>query len=211
MGWYKEVTKAVYLALCAVFDMEPNDTESMKRFVPAYISNATNAQAPRNMDICYFALSEMQESGFDYIQLNNIVVNGVPKTRITKTIPVSVLLTFYGDNADDDAENFWSEFQWDSGSGSARAILRKLNIAPIGKPDRPVALFETEGTFHRRRCDVRLYLSYLYVKDRVEQYVDKVPDIFFDHENDGLYLEDFFVPEVERMNLPYLQSMRLNR
>ncbi len=183
MGWFQNVSDAVYLALCAVFKMNPQSPESMKRFVPAYIESTTNIQAPRNMNICYFALSEMPESGFNYIQLKNIVVDEVPKVRMERTIPVSVLLTFYGSNADDDAEKFWSDFQWDSGSESARAILRGMNIAPIGKPDRPVSLFETEGTYHRRRCDVRLYLAYLYITEGDGEYVDNPPDIVID-END---------------------------
>ena len=180
MGWRNYVSDAVYLALCAVFKMDPSAPESLKRFVPAYISNATNAQAPRDMRICYYAISEVQDSGFNYIMLENVVVKGSPKVRLKKTIPVSVLLTFYGDNADDDAEDFWSEFQWDSGSESARAILRKMNIAPIGIPDRPILLFETEGTFQRRRCDVRLNLAYLSIKEADGEYVDEMPDFTLD-------------------------------
>ena len=182
MGWFQDVSDAVYLALCAVFGINPESPASLKRFVPAYIENATNIQAPRNMDICYFAISEVQDSGFDYIQLNDITVGGIPEVRMKRTIPVSVLLTFYGSNADDDAEKFWSDFQWDSGSNSARAVLRKRNIAPIGKPERPVSLFETEGTYHRRRCDVRLGLAYLYITDGHSGYVDSPPEILIDND-----------------------------
>jgi len=182
MGWRDDVSDAVYLALCAVFRMNPESKESMKRFVPAYMSNTTNAQAPRNMDICYYAISEMQDSGFDYIQLENVLVNDVPKVRLKKTIPVEVLITFYGDGADDESEKFWSEFQWDSGENSARALLRKKNMTTIGKPGvgRPVSLFETEGTFHRRRCDVRLYLAYLYITESEGEYVDNPPEFVID-------------------------------
>ena len=177
MGWFETVRDAVYDALCAVFKLNPASSDALKRFVPAYIKNATNTQAPRNMNICYYAISELQGSGFDYIQERNTVVKGVPNIKVSKTIPVSVLITFYGDSADNDSETFWSRFQFDSGAGSARSVLRKKNIVPIGKPDRPVSLYEEEGTFHRRRCDVRLNLAYLESEESAVGYVDEVPDI----------------------------------
>lgn len=182
MGWRDDVSDAVYLALCAVFKMNPQAKESMKKFVPAYMENTTNAQAPRNMNICYYAINEMQDSGFDYIQVENVTVQNVPKVRIKKTIPVDVLITFYGNSADDEAEKFWSGFQWDSGAESARAILRKRNIAPIGLPgvSRPLTIFEVEGTYHRRRCDVHVYLAYLYITDESGDYVDNPPEIVID-------------------------------
>lgn len=177
MGWYETVRDAVYDALCAVFGLNPASPDALKRFVPAYIKDATNTQAPRNMNICYYAMSIMQGSGFDYVQEKNIIVNGVPKLNVSKTIPVSVLFSFYGDNADNDSEFFWSQFQVDSGAGCARSVLRKQNIVPIGEPDRPVPLYEEEGTFHRRRCDVRLNLAYLVSNEIGVGYVDEVPDI----------------------------------
>ena len=177
MGWFSHVSDSIFYALCAVFKTNPASNDSLKRFVPAYIQDATNAQAPRNVDICYYAVTEAQDSGFDYIQMKNVLVSGVPKVRIKKTVPVSVLFTFYGDNADDDAELFWEQIQWDSGYESARSVLRRKNIVPIGKPDRPVSLYETEGTFQRRRCDVRMNFAYLMITDNSAGYVNESPEI----------------------------------
>ena len=183
MGWFQPVSDAIYKALCAVFGIDPQSNDGLKRFVPAYIHNATNAQPPRETDICYFALSELQGTDFDYFQLKNIVVAGVPKVSIQKTVPINVLFTFYGEHADDDAEFFWSRIMWDSGSGSARSILRKSKIVPMGKPDRPLSLFEEEGTFHRRRCDVRMNFAYLMTSDVASGYVNEAPDLVIDSEN----------------------------
>jgi len=185
MGWRDDISDAVYLALCAVFNMNPQEKASMKKFVPAYMEHTTNIQAPRDMDICYYAISELGDSGFDYVQFNEVVVKGVPKVQIKKTIPVDVLLTFYGDSADDEAEMFWSVFQCDTGADSARALLRKRNIAPIGNPGikRPVSVYETEGTYQRRRCDVHLYLAYLYVTETGTDYVNVAPEIVIDSSN----------------------------
>lgn len=178
MGWYDEVRDGTYEALCASFGLDPDSQTTMARFVPAYVENTMTPQAPRNVDVTYFAIEGYQgESGFDYIMLSQKNANGQAKTSIKKTVPSSVLITFYGPNADNDAETFWSMFQWDNGVNSPRAILRKRNIVPIGKPARPISLYEVEGTYQRRRCDVRLGLAYYDVSDHDSSHVDTVPEI----------------------------------
>ena len=177
MAWFQAVSDAVALMLCAVFDLDPTGSDAASRFIPAYLEDATTPQAPRNKNVVYYALSEVTGVGFDYIQTETKSGLQGAKTTLTKTVPVSALLTFYGSNADDDAEKFWSRFQWDSGSGSPRAILRAKNIVPIGLPDRPVSMFEVEGTFHRRRCDVRLQLAYLEVTEYATGTVEQPPAV----------------------------------
>ena len=177
MGWRDHLNVAVAKMLCACFGVDPASTEAVTRFVPAYMENDTNTQAPRNKNIVYYALSEMQGSGFDYIQHKLVDEKGQTKAIVTKTIPVTCMLTFYGSKADDDAELFWSMFQWDSGADSPRAILRSEKIVPIGLPERPVSIFEVEGTYHRRRCDVRLNLAYLDVAEYAAEAVEQPPVI----------------------------------
>ena len=177
MAWFGAVSDAVFDMLCACFGMDPNSPAAAARFVPAYTQETTTPQAPRNKNVVYYALSERQATGFDYILAETKTVKGLSKTAITKTIPVSCLLTFYGSKADDDSELFWSMFQWDSGADSPRAILRKKKIVPIGMPERPLAVFEVEGTLHRRRCDVRLNLAYLDVTEHDASVVAAPPVI----------------------------------
>ena len=177
MGWRKHVSDAMYDALCAVFEMDPNSAEAMRKFVPAYIKDTTNVQAPRNLDICYYDISRPGDTDQDYIQVLPPKRGNNTKTTIKKTIPVSVLFTFYGENADDESEEFWSLIQWDKGAGSARAILRSKKIVLYGKPIRPVPLFEVEGTFHRRRCDVRVNFAYLCETAKEANYVEHAPDV----------------------------------
>ena len=177
MAWFDAVSDAVFDMLCACFGMDPESPVAAARFVPAYTEDTTTPQAPRNKNVVYYALSELQASGFDYIFTETKTVKGLPKTAITKTIPVSCLLTFYGSKADDDSELFWSMFQWDSGADSPRAILRKNRIVPIGKPERPQAVFEVEGTLHRRRCDVRLNLAYLDIAEYSSAVIEEPPEI----------------------------------
>ena len=174
----------VYMKLCRCAFYRCLPINIMKRFVPAYLENATNTQAPRDMDICYFAVSELRETDYDYIQSSVEEDKGVSYAVVKKTIPIDVLLTFYGPDADDDAELFWSRFQTDFGAGSARAVLRGLNIVPIGKPRRPVALYETEGTYQRRRCDVEVQLAYLHVERWAAGTVDNPPAVTVNFNND---------------------------
>ena len=177
MAWFQTVSLAVAKMLCACFNLDPASQEAADRFIPAYLEDTTNTQAPRNKNLVYYALSEMQGTDYDYIFQTTYVEKGESKTAVGKTVPITCLLTFYGSNADDDAELFWSMFQWDSGAGSPRAILRKEKIVPIGTPERPLSIFEVEGTFHRRRCDVRLNLAYLDADVRPVSAVAEPPEI----------------------------------
>lgn len=173
MAWFQHVSNAVYTAACRAFNLDPASQEGLARFVPAYLPNATTPQADRDVNVCYYAVSERQGTAWDYTMQEA----GNSKISVTKTIPVTVLFTFYGPNADDDAEFFWSALRIDTGYGSPRQVLRGSRIALDGTPQRPVSIFEVEGTFHRRRCDVRVDLSYLDVEDKAAAMVTSPPDI----------------------------------
>ena len=177
MGWYEAVRDGIFEALCATFNLNP-ETDGLNRFIPAYTDDAVTPQAPRNKDVSYFSVERFPGSTLDYIEEKQVLVNGLTKTRLQKSVPASVLVTFYGPNADDDAEFFWSEFQRDGGKNSPRGILRGKNIVPIGKaPDRPQPLFEVEGTYQRRRSDVRVNLAYLDVTEHESSEITIPPEV----------------------------------
>lgn len=178
MGWYGTVKKAFYEALCSAFDLNPDSQQALNKFIPAYEEETIKPQAPRNLDVCYYAIGNYQgDSDLDYMMVSQVSVNGVWKTEIKKSVPASVLVTFYGPNADDEAETFWSMFQWDKGYGSPRGILRGYNIVPIGEPERPVSLYEIEGTYQRRRSDVRVNIAYQDVVIKNAPIVTSPPEI----------------------------------
>lgn len=179
MGWMETVRDGIYRALCAAFRLEPESQEGLTKFVPAYVENTITPQAPRDIDVCYFNVESYPgDNSLDYVMLNVTGINdGAAKMEIKKTIPCSVLITFYGPNADDEAEFFWSIFQWDNGVGSPRSVLRDKRIVPIGTPNRPVSLYEVEGTYQRRRCDVRVNLAYLEVSEFDVSEVEVAPEI----------------------------------
>lgn len=174
MAWFQNVSNAIYDALCSTFGVDPSDSSSLNRFVPAFTNGITTPQYNIDDNVCFYSVAEQQGTGMDYTE----VKNGTNEVIITKTIPVTVLLAFYGPNADDDAEYFWSNFMIDTGKGSPRSLLRQQNIVPVGKaPQRPVALPEIEGSLWRRRCDVRVNLSYLDVQRKVVQTITDAPEV----------------------------------
>jgi len=178
MGWYESVRDGIYEALCAAFGLDPDSQDALARFVPAYVEDTETPQAPRNVNLCYFNIESYSgEHGLNYIMQKQVAANGQTKTRIAKSVPCSVLVTFYGPTADDDAENFWSLFQWDNGATSPRGVLRKKGIVPIGTPERPVSLYEVEGTYQRRRSDVRVNLAYLDISEHTSSEVDTPPEV----------------------------------
>ena len=177
MGWIEHVRESLHRALSAALDLDPESTEALKRIIPAYIENATNTQAPRNVDLCYYAVSPDPGTDLDYIQTSTKIENGSPVGVLKKSIPADVILTFYGPHADDDSEKVWSALQWDYGAGSPRAVLRARKIVLRGKPQRPEGLYETEGTYQRRRCDIRLEIVYLEETARPVPTVDVPPAV----------------------------------
>lgn len=177
MDWISEVRNGIYLALCAAFNLDP-DGAGLKRFVPAYVKNTMTPQAPRNVDVAYYNVETYPgDSTLNYQMESQVLKNGLTKTQIKKSVPASVLITFYGPNADADAETFWSMFRWDRGKGSPRSVLRQMGIVPIGYPDRPTSVSEIEGTYQRRRSDVRVNLAYLDTSEHNSSQVDTVPEI----------------------------------
>lgn len=159
MGWFETVSDAVYTALCSAFDCNPDKKESMSRFVPAYLFQATTPQADRNVNVCYYDIRPADDPGFNYQ-----TVLYAPKdaqnvaASVRRNIPITVLFTFYGPNADNDSEKFWSLCQADIDYRSPRSVLRKYHIVMNGRPGFPVGLDQIEGTYIRRRCDVRVNL-----------------------------------------------------
>lgn len=184
-SWFKPVSDAVYLALCAAFGLNRESDDALARFIPAYREDVTTPQAPRNANVCYFAISLRQNTEYDYVERSYTTENGSPKAIISRPIPVSVLLTFYGPKADDDSDKFWALIQWDSGPGSARAVLRENGIVLDGKPERPVSLWETESTYNRRRCDVRMNLLCKAVSKYTTSLVQEAPEINVSSQNNN--------------------------
>ena len=176
-SWYDPVRDAVYLALCAAFGLDPESDDALARFVPDYREDVTNPQAPRKQDVCYFSISPQQGTEYDYIEQAYTVENGQGKAIISKPLPVAVLLSFYGSHADNDSEYFWALIQSDTGAGSARAVLREKGIVLSGKPQRPITLWETEGTHNRRRSDVHMNLLCKTVSTFNASLVQEPPEI----------------------------------
>lgn len=178
MGWFETVSDSVYNALCATFGCDPSVKSSMARFVPAYIYQATTPQADRNVNVCYYDIRPDDDPGFNYQ-----TVLYAPKTAtnvkasVRRNIPITVLFTFYGPNADNDAETFWSMCQADIDYRSPRSILRNKHIVFNGRPGFPVGLDQIEGTYIRRRCDVRLNLVLRDVNDIAYVPVEVPPDL----------------------------------
>ena len=154
-GWFDIMRDAFYDALCAVFEVDPDLQSSLDRFIPAYVEGISTPEEDGNVNVCYYAISVEQGTTEDYVTIEN----QKDKVVVTKTIPVNVLVTFYGPNADNDSEKFWN-----------KVVLR-------GTPDRPISLPEEEGTLWRRRCDVRVHLSYLDTDTIPARTVERVPDI----------------------------------
>lgn len=175
--WRQMASDAIYEMLCASFGMQPDSAEAMKRFVPAYVFEATTPQADRNVNVCYYDIRPASTPNLQYTETTYAPKDAQePKAMIENHMPITVLFTFYGPDADNDSEYFWTLCQSDVDSSSPRAVLRKKAIVFNGKPEFPAGLDEIEGTFIRRRCDVRLNLVLYNVHYVPYGTVEQIPD-----------------------------------
>jgi len=190
MAWFQTVSNAVYQALCATFGVSPESEAGMKRFVPAYLFQATTPQADRNVNVCYYDIRQASDEGLNYTELQYAAKTAqAALATVERNMPLTVLFTFYGPNADDDSETFWTMIQTDLDSTSPRSVFRRNHIVINGRPEFPVGLDEIEGTFIRRRCDVRVNLVYYDTKSKLYNTVEVPPDF----QDDGTGKSGIFV------------------
>ena len=178
MAWFKHVSDAVYDAVASAMGLDPQAQSTLDRILPAYVPGATTPQHNSNDDVIFFAISEDEtaQSG------RYMTITGEPNVlKAREVIPVHLLLIFYGPNADDDANRCRLRLMVDYGEGSPRAILRAarivFNYGPGIMLPRPVSVPEVEGTLWRRRCDLRLALSYLNTEVVDMTPLEEAPDV----------------------------------
>ena len=180
----------MYDAVAAAFGLDPDQQSTLNRIVPAYVPGVTTPQYNSDDDVVFYTIEAETAPESAYVTLEgksetSTDQHGAEQTvhslAVTKIIPFSSLLTFYGPNADDDSEMVWTRLMVDNGAGSPRSILRSKNIVfnyGLGKmPPRPTSVPELEGTLWRRRCDLRLSLSYLCTDELEMTPVEHVPEI----------------------------------
>lgn len=173
MAWLDTANAAVFRALCAVFALDPDGSEAASRFRCAYTGTAvTHPQADRERDVCYYTVTETSDPALAHTRRDYALdEQGRMTVRIHKVLPLSCLLTFYGPNADEDAEACWSGLFADYGHGSPPDVLRQSGLSLVSWPDRPLSLPELQGSLWRRRCDLRVGL-----RMRTVQTVRQRPD-----------------------------------
>ena len=175
--WFRHVSDAVYDALSAAMGLDPEVQSTLDRIVPAYVPGVTTPQYNSDDNVLFFALSEENPANSSYVTVRN----DASSLHVTEVIPVSLLLTFYGPNADNDAAMVRRRLLIDTGAGSPRSLLRAQKIVfnyGLGRmPPVPSSVPELEGTLWRRRCDLRLSLSYLCTESLDVVPVEQVPEI----------------------------------
>lgn len=178
MSWLRRAETAMLQACAASLGIAPGSREFNQRFRVSYPDQVTTPQAGLDRSVCYLTISEVTDQMTHYVQgrygRNSDGVFGLMQE---KTIPLQCLLTFYGKNADEDAENLWSRIMTDVGAGSPRDILRSAHMVPVGFPDRPVSLPELEGSLWRRRCDVRMRMNMLVTDFIPAHAIEHAPEI----------------------------------
>ena len=162
---------AVYTALCACFSLSPSSPEAAYRFRPAYPSDTTLPQPPRDKDVCYISLSPDTAPDPQYFTVLRADPDQDTWYHVT---PLSLRLCFYGPHARDHALSVWVLLYTDP----IRSLLRKSGIIPIPSPAPPTTFPELEGTLWRSRADLTLSLRVLQSTQTPATSITTPPELF---------------------------------
>ena len=158
MGWYQESLEAMARALCAVFGIAWDSDRALDFIRYAYRREGASPMPEYTRDVVYITMQEVDDAPTAWASTS--MANGT--VTVEKTIPLSCLLSFYGENSMELAEKAWSGLVLDTGPDSPRAVLRRFGIVPVTRPDRPVSMNEQVAGLWRMRSDVRARLNMLF-------------------------------------------------
>lgn len=155
---------AVFDALCACLNLNPNSREAIALIHEAYAEPENVPRPPRNRNVIYWTLS--QDYGSDPVSTAcNAEGSGRFHTPVVyTTLKYQLIIVCYGPACEEYAQRIRSLLYLD-GSGFPRRILRDAGIYPVPDPPQSVVLHEEEGSLWRKRADLTISLR---VRDEQE-------------------------------------------
>lgn len=172
--WLRSCEIAMALALCSVFGLDPESDDAIGFIRYTYREGRNVPEGGWNENLVYITYSSVSDPSNSWA---STVYTDDGKVIRQKTVPLSCLLTFYGPNSTELAEQARSGLMLDAGYGSPRYVLRESCLVPVGWPDNPVTLPEVAGGIWRMRSDLRLRLSYLQTDTTGYQAMEKSPEL----------------------------------
>ena len=177
--WKEKAFEGIAKALCMVFDLEWDSDEALKFIRKAYQQNITPPKASRRENVVYIHMSLVQDAPTDWAATS---YGADGQAVLTKTLPLSILLTFYGDDCEEMSEYARTRLLADTGYPCPRAILRDYNMVPVLPFSSPIPVHEPDEGEWRLRSDLRIRLNLLHQDTYQYQAVESIPDLTIEPE-----------------------------
>lgn len=172
--WKDRAKEGIAKALCSVFEVEWESTAALDLIRYAYTTESTSPKADRQRNVIYIALSQVQDPATEWGSASYMDDGSVVHR---KTIPLSVLLTFYGHDCEEMAEYARSRIMTDTGFGCPRQILRGYHMVPVPPIGSPTAVHEPDEGMWRLRADLRIRINLLQDDYYTFNGVEEIPEI----------------------------------
>lgn len=183
--WKDKAAEGIAKALCVVFDAEWESDEALSLIRYAYKTDSTPPEGERLENMVYIHLSLVQDAPTSW---SSLAYGEDGKTVLTKTLPLSILLTFYGNDCEEMAEYARTRLLADTGYNSPRSILRGYKMVPVLPFSSPVNVHEPDAGEWRLRSDLRIRMNLLHEDTYDYGSVQEIPDLIFKRAPDMLPL-----------------------
>lgn len=151
MSWLTEAEYAIATAVCWCAGLDPSTRKAADFVRYTYRDDGTSPQPPRTKNVCYITTSITGSPG-----LADPIKKTDTTTWYSKTIPLEVLLTYYGPDAVENAEAARTGMVVQLGYDSPLSIFKRANLALVFPIQPTVYAPEIEDGNWRKRCDLRL-------------------------------------------------------
>ena len=163
---FSTLTPVLFRALSLSLGLDPESPSAQDLIRPAW---SNTPQTSIDTDVVYFDLQADTSSSDGYLSGSG--------TGVSRTIPLTLHLVFYGPNAVENAHRVRTHLFLEDSPSSPRRILRGANLVPIPDPSEPGILHEPEGSLWRTRCDLFLRLRWLTSESHTMPKITEPPEI----------------------------------
>ena len=151
------IRTAVFDALCACLDLDPDSREAAALIHEAYAEPENVPRPSRNRNIIYWTVRQDPLSDPVSTAYNAEGSGSSHAPIVYTTLKYQLVIVCYGPASEEYAWRIRSMLYLD-GSGFPRRILRDAGIFPIPDPPQPALLHEEEGSLWRKRADLVISL-----------------------------------------------------
>ena len=152
------IRTAVFDALCACLDLDPDSREAAALIHEAYAEPENVPRPPRSRNAVYWTV--LRDPAGDPVSTAYLTEAGGAgrNTRVVyTTLKYQLVIVCYGPACEEYANRIRAMLYMD-GAGFPRRILRSAGIFPVPDPPQPALLHEEEGSLWRKRADLTISL-----------------------------------------------------